>query len=154
MFERLSEDMKHTVREAREIARDERADSVEVEHLLLAVARHPDARTGPVLAQLGLTEESVRAGLDRELVSALQAVGVAAPAGGRAGFRRAGSAPRFGQSAKLAIVRTMERAQERGDREIGHRHLMLAIASAEAGVVPRLLAELDLTRARVEAAFA
>jgi ATP-dependent Clp protease ATP-binding subunit ClpA len=154
MFERLSENMKQTVREARDLAREERADTVEVEHLLLAVVRHPDAPTGPVLAQLGLTEASVRAGLDRELVSALQAVGVSAPAGGRAGFRRPGSTPRFGQSAKLAIVRMLERAQERGDREIGHRHLVLAIASAEAGVVPRLLAELDLTRVRIDAAFA
>jgi ATP-dependent Clp protease ATP-binding subunit ClpA len=155
MFEQLDRDARGAILRAREQAKRAGSPTLEAEHLLLALAEVPIGRAGTALTGLGLTEEVVRAAIDRELVGALTAVGVresgvlsvATPRPGR-------GVPRWGQSAKLAIKRSLEEAVRRGDRRIGNEHLLLALVGAEAGVVPRLLEELDVSPGQIRAALA
>jgi hypothetical protein len=90
--------------------------------------------------------------LERELATALQAVGVVAPAGIGPSATVGRPNPPWGQSAKLALERTLRAGVEEGDRQLEGRHLLLALARAEAGVVPRLLDELDITPAKIRSA--
>src|SRR2546430_7349719 len=152
MLERFGRDARATVRRAQSRARAEGAISLEAQHLLLALTEVPSGRAGRVIVSLGLTQETVRQALDREMARALAAAGVhetppvrrIPPTLGR-GF------PRWGQSAKLALKRTLEEALRRGDRTMGNEHLLLAIVSAEAGVIPRVLEEIQITPAQVRA---
>lgn len=153
MFERFSQSLRSTVEDALEVARGEHAHSLEAQHLLLALVHRASGPTASALDQLGLTEGAIRAALDREVVSALQLVGVAAPTGPRPASGTSTTSPRFGQSAKLALERTLQVATSSGDRKLDDRHLLLAIARAEAGVIPRLLDELNLSLARITTAL-
>ena len=105
------------------------------------------------ITTLGITAEAVTDALDRELVGTLAAVGV--ESSGRTRFARSGDrrVPRWGQSAKLALKRALEEAVRLGDRAIHGEHLLVAIAGAEAGRIPRLLVELGIDEAQVRAAL-
>jgi ATP-dependent Clp protease ATP-binding subunit ClpA len=153
MFERFTRDLRSTVKRAQDIAKFDGANAVEAPHLLIALTRESTGPTARALELLGLSEAAIRDAGDRELVSALRAVGVSAPAGARSVTSSGRTNPRWGQSAKLALERTLEIAVERADRSLEARHLLLALARAEAGIVPRLLAELDVSPGRIEAAF-
>src|SRR2546425_1717992 len=132
MFERLGHDARSTVHQAQLQAREEGAGTIEAPHLLLALTEAP-GRAGRVLANLGMTGETVRAALDREFADALAAVGVheSLPARRKLSTPRRGF-PRWGQSAKLAIKRALGEAIRRGDGKLGNEHLLLAVVSAEA----------------------
>jgi ATP-dependent Clp protease ATP-binding subunit ClpA len=155
MLERLSRDARGTVRRAQLRARVEGAATVEAQDLLLALAETPSGPAGRALVSLGMTEKSLNEGLDREFASALAAVGVHGslplrlrpPLSGRA------PTPRWGQSAKLALKRTLHEATRRRDRTLTSEHLLLGIVSLQAGVVPRLLEELQITPAQLRAAL-
>jgi ATP-dependent Clp protease ATP-binding subunit ClpA len=154
MFEQLDRNARGTILRAREHARRAVSPTIEAEHFLLALAEVPVGRAGVALAGLGLTEEAVRAAIDRELLGALAAVGVRGHGARSAPTprpRRGG--PRWGQSAKLAMKRSLDEAVRRGDRRIGNEHLLLALVGAEAGVVPRLLQELGATPDQFRAAL-
>ena len=153
MFEKLGRDGRGTIVRAREQAKRAGSPTLEAEHILLALAEVPLGRAGAALTSLGLTEEVVRASIDRELVGALAAVGVRESRTPSAVPRARRGEPRWGQSAKLAMKRSLEETVRRGERRIGNEHLLLALVGAEAGVVPRLLDELDLTPDQIRAAL-
>jgi ATP-dependent Clp protease ATP-binding subunit ClpA len=155
MFEKFDRDARGTILRAREQAKRAGSPTLEAEHFLLALAEAPIGRAGAALTGLGVTEEAVRGAMDRELVGALASVGVReASSLSAATPRPRRGVPRWGQSAKLAIQRALEEAVSRGDRRIGNEHVLLALVGAEAGVVPRLLNELDLTPDQIRAALA
>lgn len=145
MFERFTRTAKAAVGRAHQIAAEEGASTVEAEHLLLALAQGSTPRAGRALRKLDMTEEPIREALDREFHKALQTVGVGPVAGPARRQARPFSKPRFGQSARLALERSYQVALARGDRRIEDHHILLALAQAEAGVLPRLLKELDVT---------
>ena len=153
MFERFSRTARATLKRAQAIAAEDGAGSVEAEHLLLAVARQPSDRTARALRGLGVTEQTVRTALDEEFTHALHAVGVAAAPGSQRPSRPTRSNPRWGQSAKLALVRTLQVAVDRGQKPLDDHHILLALAQAEAGVIPRVLRTLDLTPSDIETAL-
>ena len=152
MFERFTKPARETVKAARAIAVADHAPTVEAEHLLLALAAK-ERGINDVMRRLGLTELRVREALDIEFTDALRAVGVTitAPAPRRLPGR---PSPAFGQSAKLAIERTLTMALDRNDKQLDDRHLLLALATAEAGVVPRVLRSLDVSIESVNEAIA
>jgi ATP-dependent Clp protease ATP-binding subunit ClpA len=153
MVERLGRDARDTLRRARAQAQAHGDATVEAQHMLLVLTEAP-GRAGRVLVTLGLTEQSVREALDREVAGALAAVGVhdSQPAG-RMLPTRGRRVPRWGQSAKLALKRTLHEARRRGERRLGNEHLLLAVVSAEAGVIPRVLDELQISPAQVREAL-
>lgn len=152
MFERFTKPARETVKAARAIAVADHAPTVEAEHLLLALATK-DRGIAEVMQQLGLSEPRVRDALDIEFTDALAAVGVIITAPPTRS-RRGDSSPAFGQSAKLALERTLKSALNRNDKQLDDRHILLALAGAEAGVVPRVLRSLDVSLESVNEAIA
>ncbi len=162
MFERFSPAARILAVCAIDIAAADGAATVEAEHLLLALTRQAEDptthgltletedATTRALNTLGITETAVRAALDSEFADALQAVGVTAT---RSPSRRGRSRPKWGQSAKLALERTLQVTVDRGHKRIDTRHLLLALSHAEAGVVPRVLRTLDVSASDIDAAL-
>jgi ATP-dependent Clp protease ATP-binding subunit ClpA len=154
MFERFSRSAHVAVKRAGDLAAADRAATVEAEHLLLALTQQSNEPTAQALDALGITETAVRAALDEEFTRALQTVGVAATVPPRrppSGRRR--STPKWGQSAKLTLVRTLQVALDRGHKRIDDRHILLALSRAEAGVIPRVLRALDVTPSDIDTAL-
>lgn len=152
MFERFSRTARDAAKGARDIAAADGSDTVEAEHLLLALTRQAGDRTSGALLDLGLTEQTVRDALDHEFADALAAVGVAATVRPRRPSAPTRS-PRWGQSAKLALERTLQVAVDRGHKRIDDHHLLIALSQAEAGVVPRVLRALGVTPSQIDTAL-
>ena len=132
-FPRFAGDARSAVAAAtREEAEIQGRGVVEAEHLLLALASHPDLR------HLGLDHDELAAALAREEEESLAAVGVAVydlPASPAA----APGHTRLATSAKLAIERAAKITVKRGQRRITAASLLLGILTAEQGRVPRAL---------------
>lgn len=150
MFERFSRSTRAVVKHAQELAVADGADSVEAEHLLLALIQRADEPTTRALATLGMTEPRVREALDEEFVQALATVGVAATVPPRRPSQPGRANPKWGQSAKLTLVRSLQVALDRGHKPIDDRHLLLAISQAEAGVIPHVLQTLHVSASDLE----
>ena len=130
---------------AQEEAAARGAPAVEAEHLVLAMTTVPFGRASRVLSDLGVSHDRVLEALDREWARALALVGVDT---GRLPPRRPtgdGRRIRWGQSARSAAERST-----RQDNADPHLRMLLGIVHGEAGVTPRLLAELGLTARDVE----
>jgi ATP-dependent Clp protease ATP-binding subunit ClpA len=154
MFERFSRSARAAVKRARDLASAEGAGTVEAEHLLRALTQQTNEPTARALNALGMTEAAVRAVLDEEFTRALQTVGVAATVPPRRPPSPPGrSTPKWGQSAKLTLVRTLQVALDRGHKRIDDRHILLALSQAEAGVIPRVLRAFDVTPSDIDAAL-
>jgi ATP-dependent Clp protease ATP-binding subunit ClpA len=121
------------------------ADTIEAEHMLLALSTHP------ALMHLGLDHDRVADALAREEERSLAAVGVAAAdhpsTSAPAGRRR----PKLATSSKLALQRGLLTARRRGDRQIEAHHLLLGVLAAEHGRVPRALEIAGIDRAELRA---
>ena len=140
MFERFTRDARAVVKRSHEEAERLRSPTIDAEHLLLALAAPASGPPAQVLADAGLDRDRLLAAFDAELESSLEAIGVpvaellvqAPPSGWRS--------PRWGQSAKLAMERSVHAAAARRDRRLLPGHLLLGVLRAEAGTVPRALA--------------
>lgn len=148
MFERFTRETRETVRRAAEVADAEHAAMVQAEHLLIALVSPARDGVGRALVNAGITAEKIGAARNREFQSALAAVGVDTdrPAPPPPSRLRRGRTARFAPSAKLALERTLASAMEQGDRHISNSHLLMAIAGADVGRTPALLAELGISR--------
>jgi ATP-dependent Clp protease ATP-binding subunit ClpA len=153
MFERFSRSTRVVIEHAQKLAVADGADTVEAEHLLLALTQVADEPTARGLATLGMTEPTVRAALDEEFTQALATVGVAATVPPRRPSRQGRTNPKWGQSAKLVLVRSLQVAIDRGHKPIDDRHLLIAISQAEAGVIPHVLQTLHVSASDLEAAL-
>ena len=123
---------------AHQEARDDGAEAIEVQHLLLAVAGEPEPTVRELLASAGLDLDTVRGALDREFVASLNAVGVASDAYDLPRPSRLPSRPKMGTTGKLALERGVHHMARKKD--LRPAHVLLGILSAQAGVVPRALA--------------
>lgn len=141
MFSRFTGDARRVVRCAEREARELGSPTVEAEHLLLALTWTDEA----TMAAAGLDREAVSLALEAERERSLMAVGIAA-----ADFdlppRRIVGHPRMAASAKLALERAVKAAAARKDRRIVAGHILLGILQAEAGTVPRALAQAGVDR--------
>lgn len=143
-----------TITRACDVAAAGGFETVEAEHLLVALAQHADAPTARALQALGMTERAVRTALDDEYAGALNVVGVSDALATRPTLPNGSAAtPTWGQSATLVLGRALQAAAHRGQGRIGDRHLLIALSQAEAGVIPRVLATLDVDASDIEAAL-
>jgi ATP-dependent Clp protease ATP-binding subunit ClpA len=137
MFERFTREARDVVKRSHEEAASLGSPTIEAEHLLIALAE--SGPTAAVLSDAGLDRDGLVAALDGEIERSLEAIGLDAQGllehAPRSGPRR----PRWGQSAKLALERTVRVAEERKDRRLVGAHILLAVLRAEAGTVPRAL---------------
>lgn len=153
MFERFVKHARAVVTDAEAEARALGSQTVEAEHLVLALTRQDGTAVQRVLADAGLDHEGVRAALEAEFERSLMAVGVSAGELG-GGVRVVTRRPRFAASAKLALERALHVAQSRNDRRIEPAHILLGILRADVGTVPRTLAAANVDRAELAAAVA
>ncbi len=147
MFERLTDDARHTVTQAAKLeARGLGSRTVEAEHLLLALA-DPRTPVGGLLAAHGLDHDGLVSVLELETDRSLAAVGVCASDFGLPGTPAASIGPiRFGSSTKRALARAVNVASGHGDRALTPAHLLAGILRAELGTVPRALAFAEVDR--------
>lgn len=139
MFERFTRDASDVVKRSRDEAARLRSPTVDALHLLLALTAPASGPPATVLAEAGLDRAGLIAAFDTELESTLDAIGVPAAAlleqAPPSGWR----SPRFGQSAKLALTRSLKVATTRRDRRLAPAHILLGVLRAETGTVPRAL---------------
>jgi len=143
-----------TITRACDVAAASGSEAVEAEHLLLALTQRADVATSRALETLGLTERAVRAALNEDFAEALSVMGVPATlANHPAPSGPARARVKWGQSATLVLERALKAAATEGRWRIGDRHLLIALSRAEAGVIPRVLASLDVNGVDIEAAL-
>lgn len=145
-----------TITRACDVAAAGGFESVEADHLLVALTQQADEPTARALQALGMTERAVRTALDDDYAGALGVVGVSGTLATRPKLPKgpaAAARPKWGQSATLVLGRALQAAADRGQRRVGDRHLLIALSQAEAGVIPRVLATLNVNAADIEAAL-
>ncbi|MFJ8188907.1 Clp protease N-terminal domain-containing protein [Streptomyces sp. NPDC096094] len=171
MFERFTKDARAVVQGAVEHAEGARAQTVDAEHLLLALLDREGSRASFALSALGvgeredavrraLAEARRRAGLTRAETDALaglgidvseivarveEAHGVGAMSGERTGKRWwSGQHRSFGKGAKEVLEQALRAAVARRDRSIGDEHILLAL-TVRPGVPAEVLADHGVT---------
>jgi len=139
-------------------ARTERSDSIEAEHLLLALAAQQGTPAQRVLQGAGLDQQAIRSALSAEFERSLAGAGVSLP-GGRVPSSSPDLTrkPRIGASAKWALHRAVVAAKARKASKLEPLHVLIGVLSAEVGTVPRSLDVAGVGRdellARAESAF-
>ncbi|MFE3858613.1 Clp protease N-terminal domain-containing protein [Streptomyces griseorubiginosus] len=175
MFERFTKDARAVVVGAIEYAEEAGAESVDAEHLVLALLDREGSRASFALAALGLAERGDavrealgearrRAGLsqaDAEALAGLgidvseivarveEAHGVGAMSGDRKGRGRWSGRRPFGRSAKEILEKSLRVAVARRDRHIGDEHILLAL-TIRPGVSGEVLADHGVTYESVQ----
>lgn len=149
MFERFSREARRVVNAAEDEARALGSATIEAEHVLLALTRlDPSTAAGAALADVGLDHDAALEALDAERERSLLAVGISI-----GDFHlpppHPSSTPRLAAGAKSALEHALRISSSRGDRRIGSGHILLALLRAEAGTVPRALAEAGVDRAEL-----
>ncbi|MFH8973930.1 Clp protease N-terminal domain-containing protein [Streptomyces sp. NPDC017890] len=170
MFERFTKDARAVVQGAVEHVEGARAQTVDAEHLLLALLDREGSRASFALSALGvgerkeevrqaLAEARRRAGLTRAETDALaglgidvseivarveEAHGVGAMSGDRKDKRWWSGRRSFGKGAKEVLEQALRAAVARGERHIGDEHILLAL-TVRPGVPAEVLADLGVT---------
>ncbi|MFD3843677.1 Clp protease N-terminal domain-containing protein [Streptomyces sp. NPDC058642] len=171
MFERFTKDARAVVQSAVTQAERTGADTVDAEHLLLALLDHEASRASFALASLGVAEEGKesvrqslaearrRAGLSQAESDALAGLGIDVArivarveevhgVGAMSGDRKGRSGPSgrrpFSRGAKDILERSLRTAVARHDRHIGDQHLLLAL-TIRPGVPGEVLADHGVT---------
>lgn len=147
IFTKFPAESKRIVEGARDIAAEEAAPTLEAEHLLLALARAEPQGAYDVLDDVGLSYDGIREALAGEVEGSLEMVGVDVGELDVRATAEGSRAPRWGQSAKLALERSLKAADARSDRRITPAHILLGILAATRGMVPRALARAGIDRA-------
>jgi ATP-dependent Clp protease ATP-binding subunit ClpA len=136
------------IRRAGEEARQLGSPTLEAEHFLLAMVDGGDFAAA-VLSSLGISRERIMEALDRELAMALARADLHIAPLPRPRARDHDARLEWGESARRAAERSIDESPE----EPALR-MLLAIAHAKGGIVPRLLRELGLAVEDVERAVA
>jgi ATP-dependent Clp protease ATP-binding subunit ClpA len=170
MFERFTKDARAVVQGAAEHAEEARAQTVEAEHLLLALLDRVGSRASFALAALGagehrdavrqaLRDARRRAGLSQAETEALAGVGidvgeivarveevhgVGAMSGDRKDKRGWSGRRGFGRGTKEVLEKALRVAVARHDRHIGDEHILLAL-TLRPGVPAEVLADHGVT---------
>ncbi|MFG1620884.1 Clp protease N-terminal domain-containing protein [Kribbella sp. NPDC049227] len=139
------------VREARTVARRDGSRSIEAEHVLLALAATRTTSAARMLAEAGLTEETIRAALDREWEQSLAVAGIAV----RIGLLPEATPdesrnPHIGDSTRLLLKRAMDAPPKPAGR-LGPLRILVGILDTERGRVARALQAAGVDRAALRA---
>ncbi|ANF31236.1 hypothetical protein A0130_05740 [Leifsonia xyli] len=115
------------------------AAAVEAEHLLLALSRDGSTAVRAALADAGLSPDEVEAALTAERTASLAVAGVTAPAADRLAAAPRVSRPRWGASAREALVRAHRVSSAHHRQRMAELDLLAALLRLELGTVPRAL---------------
>lgn len=126
------------VHAARDEARREGSRTIEAEHVLLALAAREDSAAARLLSEAGLTEDTIRAALEREWEQSLAVAGIEV----RAGMLPEATPdqardPQIGESTKLMLRRATDAEPKRA--RFGPVRILVGLLSAERGRVARAL---------------
>ncbi|MDM8005753.1 MAG: Clp protease N-terminal domain-containing protein [Phycisphaerae bacterium] len=132
MYERLNKGLERVIKVAHEIAREYEQEYVGTEHLLLAIAREGEGLSGQVLAEVGASEEKVRAAVDRLIKNSLEDTWV---------FGRLPGTPHFCNVMAKAIQET----RNLGSKEVCTEHLLIGLLLERGSVGYEALKSLGLT---------
>ncbi|MFG1818021.1 Clp protease N-terminal domain-containing protein [Kribbella sp. NPDC049174] len=140
------------VRGAREVARRDGSRTVEAEHVLVALAAMEGNPAARLLADAGLTEEAIRAALDREWEQSLAIAGIAV----RIGLLPQATPdhsrdPQIGESVRLLLKRALDAHPRVGGTRIGSVRILVGILDTERGRVARALDAAGVDRATLRA---
>lgn len=138
------------INQAGDEAQKEGADSIEAQHLLLAIAAEPEAATQLVLSAAGLDYQALRIALQHEFEQSLGVVRVSLDAFPLIRLGASHSRPtQLGASARLALERGFASGDRRSD--LRRLHLVFGILQAQKGTVPRALALAGINQAELMA---
>lgn len=135
------------LRRAEQEARVLGAPACDAEHILLALVDGPAESASSVLSSLGLGRERIIEGLDRELTTALARAHVQLAELPRPHARGDSGPVRWGESAQRVVERSIGESPDDASLRV-----LLGIVHAEAGVIPRLLAEFGVSVGEIETA--
>jgi ATP-dependent Clp protease ATP-binding subunit ClpA len=121
------------------------AKVIEAEHILLALAAHPDDDAGMLLNEFGLDHGRLASALHDEHVHSLAFAGVEPLDQNQAEATHLDCSLALGTSAKMAIKRAMF-ASRGHRRRLDSTDLLAGILEAELGTVPRALAIAGIDR--------
>jgi ATP-dependent Clp protease ATP-binding subunit ClpA len=140
------------VRAARAEARRDGSRTIEAEHVLLAVAAREDSPAARLLAEAGLTEDAIRAALNREWEQSLAVAGIAVQAGllPEATPDRDRD-PQIGESTKLVLRRGMDAPPKIGPGGFGLMRILVGLLDTDRGRVARALQAAGVDRANLRA---
>jgi len=140
------------VRGAREVARRDGSRTVEAEHVLVALAAMEGNPAARLLADAGLTEDAIRAALDREWEQSLAVAGIAV----RIGLLPQATPdhsrdPQIGESVRLLLKRALDADPKVGGTRFGSVRILVGILDTERGRVARALQAAGVDRAALRA---
>jgi len=132
--------MRMVAQRATEIANERGSDSVESEHVLLALTEDPASPVALILADVDLDHASLVAALEAERAASLAAIGITEAPTITATPRPARNRPNWGASIKEALRRGMTSGPGRGRRgQNPELDVLAGILLADVGTVPRML---------------
>jgi ATP-dependent Clp protease ATP-binding subunit ClpA len=150
MFERFTRDAQNVVLATLAATQRLGAESVEPEHLLLALAEG-DTPAARAITEAGLDADSIAAAIEADLVAMLEVVGVpasvvdATPAAPRV------DRPDFGVHGKEALEQALREASRRKERRLGAEHVLLGVLHAPSPTLARVFARLGVEPERLAA---
>jgi ATP-dependent Clp protease ATP-binding subunit ClpA len=123
-------------------AKRDRAELIEAEHMLLALAADSDGNAAKLLNESGLDHARLLSALQEEHRRTLAFAGMSAPTTALVEATAVDSRLTFGTSAKTALRRALlaSRADHRRRPRLRGIDLLMGILQAELGTVPRALA--------------
>lgn len=120
-------------------AQQRNAPLVEAEHLLLALSADGGPAVRTALAEAGLGPDGLAAALAAERAASLHVVGVTPPDEDRLAAAPRVTRPRWGASAKEALVRAHRATVANRRQRAAEVDLLAALFGLELGTVPRTL---------------
>lgn len=125
------------IRGARAEAVEDGSTAIEAEHVLLALTELTGTTTARLLAEAGLTRETIRAALDREWEESLSVAGVTVAVAElpKATPDRSRN-PQIGETTKLLLKRA---ADSSAGGRMGAAHLLIGALDTNLGRIPRAL---------------
>lgn len=134
-----------------DVARRTGAEQVEPEHLLVALARGDGDPAARALTEAGLDAPAIEQAIERDLVAALETVGVPASVVESTPVVARADTPPFAPQAKAVLERALRETVHRRARRIGTGHLLLGLLGPPPAGVGRVLVALDVEPARLAA---
>ncbi len=140
MWQRFTERARRVILSAQEEAGKLNSGYVGTEHLLIGLVRENEGVGARVLLEMGVTSDSVREEVKRELTAQVE-------------FERSGGEPKLTPKAKRVLELAADEARRMRHNYIGSEHLLLALLREREGqaatVLKRLGLGLEATRASV-----
>jgi ATP-dependent Clp protease ATP-binding subunit ClpB len=140
-FDKFTFKAQESIQQAQKLAEEHQHQTIDVEHLLLALVEQAEGVVQPVLRKMGTNPAQVAQRLKEELRRLPQVSGV--PQG-----------PAYiGPSLEKILNAALSEAERLKDEYVSTEHLLLAIAEERGGAVGKLLRELGVTKDGIYAAL-